>query len=95
MLSGIIKDELCVGICGGCGVLIQDRFYLLAADKQWHVSCLRCCECKTPLDSELTCFARNGNIYCKEDYYRFHFSILNKCPLLKVWGLEIFFINRR
>lgn len=23
-----------------------------------------------PLDSELSCFSRDGNIYCKEDYYR-------------------------
>ncbi|XP_022125272.1 LIM/homeobox protein Lhx9-like [Pieris rapae] len=56
--------------CAGCGGRIQDRFYLLAVDRQWHGSCLRCCECRLPLDSELTCFSRDGNIYCKEDYYR-------------------------
>ncbi|CAG5028888.1 unnamed protein product, partial [Parnassius apollo] len=56
--------------CAGCGGRIQDRYYLLAVDRQWHGSCLRCCECRLPLDSELTCFSRDGNIYCKEDYYR-------------------------
>ncbi|XP_076264667.1 LIM/homeobox protein Lhx9-like [Rhynchophorus ferrugineus] len=56
--------------CAGCGGRIHDRYYLLAVDRQWHVSCLKCCECKLPLDTELTCFARDGNIYCKEDYYR-------------------------
>lgn len=56
--------------CAGCGDRIQDRFYLLAVDRQWHAACLKCCECKLPLDSDLTCFARDGNIYCKEDYYR-------------------------
>ncbi|KAL5011794.1 hypothetical protein ScPMuIL_010345 [Solemya velum] len=56
--------------CAGCGGKIIDRYYLLAVDKQWHVHCLKCCECKLRLDSELTCFARDGNIYCKEDYYR-------------------------
>ncbi|XP_060520745.1 LIM/homeobox protein Lhx2-like [Cylas formicarius] len=56
--------------CAGCGGKIQDRYYLLAVDRQWHASCLKCCECKLPLDTELTCFARDGNIYCKEDYYR-------------------------
>ncbi|KAF5288242.1 hypothetical protein FQA39_LY04010 [Lamprigera yunnana] len=56
--------------CAGCGSRIHDRYYLLAVDRQWHAHCLKCCECKLPLDSELTCFAREGNIYCKEDYYR-------------------------
>ncbi|XP_044272314.1 LIM/homeobox protein Lhx9-like [Tribolium madens] len=56
--------------CAGCRGRIQDRYYLLAVDRQWHASCLKCCECKLPLDTELTCFARDGNIYCKEDYYR-------------------------
>ncbi|XP_046388486.1 LIM/homeobox protein Lhx9-like [Ischnura elegans] len=56
--------------CFGCGGRICDRFYLLAVDRQWHSGCLKCCECKLPLHSELTCFARGGNIYCKEDYYR-------------------------
>ncbi|XP_055321215.1 LIM/homeobox protein Lhx9-like [Sitodiplosis mosellana] len=56
--------------CGGCGRSIRDRFYLLAADRSWHGSCLRCFRCSQPLDSELSCFARDGNIYCKEDYYR-------------------------
>ncbi|KAG8195602.1 hypothetical protein JTE90_017900 [Oedothorax gibbosus] len=57
-------------LCGGCGLRIADRFYLLAVDRQWHARCLTCCECKGQLDSELTCFAREGNIYCKDDYYR-------------------------
>nr|CAD7461963.1 unnamed protein product [Timema tahoe] len=57
-------------VCGGCGGRITDRYYLLAVDRSWHSACLKCCECKLPLDSELTCFARDGNIYCKEDYYR-------------------------
>ncbi|KAH9360569.1 hypothetical protein HPB48_012944 [Haemaphysalis longicornis] len=57
-------------LCAGCGAPIADRFYLLAVERQWHTRCLRCCHCKQQLDSELTCFARDGNIYCKEDYYR-------------------------
>ncbi|CAG2241146.1 LHX2_9 [Mytilus edulis] len=56
--------------CAGCGIRILDRYYLLAVDKQWHVSCLKCSDCKIQLDSELTCFARGGNIFCKDDYFR-------------------------
>ncbi|GFY78181.1 hypothetical protein TNIN_127111 [Trichonephila inaurata madagascariensis] len=58
-------------LCGGCGGKIADRYYLLAVDRQWHARCLICCECKAQLDSELTCFARDGNIYCKDDYYSY------------------------
>ncbi len=57
-------------LCAGCGGKISDRYYLLAVDKQWHLRCLKCCECKLALESELTCFAKDGSIYCKEDYYR-------------------------
>lgn len=57
-------------LCAGCGGKISDRYYLLAVDKQWHMRCLKCCECKLNLESELTCFSKDGSIYCKEDYYR-------------------------
>ena len=57
-------------ICGGCGQRIGDRYYLLAVDRQWHCRCLKCCHCGQQLESELTCFSRQGLIYCKQDYYR-------------------------
>ncbi|PSN48974.1 hypothetical protein C0J52_23961, partial [Blattella germanica] len=57
-------------VCAGCGLRISDRFYLLAVDRRWHASCLQCCQCRQPLDGENTCYAREGNIYCKKDYYR-------------------------
>ncbi|KAF3696285.1 LIM/homeobox protein Lhx2 [Channa argus] len=63
-----------VALCAGCGRKIADRYYLLAVDKQWHMRCLKCCECKLNLESELTCFSKDGSIYCKEDYYR-RFSV--------------------
>ena len=62
------KGKMC--LCAGCGGSIDDRYYLLAADRQWHTECLRCCECKIALDNELTCFAKDGDIYCKEHYFR-------------------------
>ncbi|KMQ88485.1 lim homeobox protein lhx9-like protein, partial [Lasius niger] len=62
--------------CGGCGREIAERWYLKAADRAWHCGCLRCCHCRVPLAAELTCFARDGNIYCKEDYYRPHYELL-------------------
>ncbi|XP_018350397.1 PREDICTED: LIM/homeobox protein Lhx9-like [Trachymyrmex septentrionalis] len=66
--------------CGGCGREIAERWYLRAADRAWHCGCLRCCHCRVPLAAELTCFARDGNIYCKEDYYRlFAVSRCSRC----------------
>ncbi|XP_015920224.1 LIM/homeobox protein Lhx9 [Parasteatoda tepidariorum] len=68
--------------CAGCGGVIVDRYYLLAVDRQWHMSCLTCCQCKVQLDSELTCFSRDGHIYCKEDYYRlFSIKRCTRCHL--------------
>lgn len=56
--------------CAGCGARITDRYYLLALERRWHTPCLRCCECKMPLDSEQRCYARDSNIFCKNDYIR-------------------------
>lgn len=56
--------------CYGCGGRIKDRFFLLAVDEQWHSGCLKCCECKTPLGPDGSCFVKENNIYCKKDYYR-------------------------
>lgn len=57
-------------ICAGCNGRITDRFYLFAVDRKWHASCLQCSQCRVPLDGEVTCFARDGSIFCKKDYYR-------------------------
>uniref|UniRef100_A0A8C0ULP6 LIM zinc-binding domain-containing protein n=1 Tax=Cyanistes caeruleus TaxID=156563 RepID=A0A8C0ULP6_CYACU len=38
-------------LCAGCGGKISDRYYLLAVDKQWHMRCLKCCECKLNLEN--------------------------------------------
>ncbi|XP_032570513.1 protein apterous isoform X3 [Drosophila sechellia] len=55
--------------CSGCGRQIQDRFYLSAVEKRWHASCLQCYACRQPLERESSCYSRDGNIYCKNDYY--------------------------
>ena len=57
-------------LCGGCGLKIADRFYLVAVERVWHSDCLRCCECHKPLDTAFSCFARQSRIYCRADYNR-------------------------
>ncbi|XP_066940265.1 LIM/homeobox protein Lhx9-like isoform X3 [Macrobrachium rosenbergii] len=56
--------------CAGCSGRIIDRFYLLAVERKWHAGCLRCAACHSPLDAAVTCFARDGHIFCRDDYHR-------------------------
>ncbi|KAJ8922154.1 hypothetical protein NQ315_004089 [Exocentrus adspersus] len=67
---GSCVDENGGAVCAGCGLRINDRFYLQAVDRRWHAACLQCCQCRNTLEGDITCFSRNGNIYCKKDYYR-------------------------
>lgn len=65
------KRELAeVNLCDGCGLKILDRYYLFAVDKRWHATCLQCSQCSRTLATEIKCFYRDGNIYCKTDYQR-------------------------
>jgi hypothetical protein len=59
-----------VADCAGCGQGIRDRYYLFAVDQNWHVSCLKCHSCHVSLDSEVSCFTKEGKIFCKQDYFR-------------------------
>ncbi|KAH7636631.1 lim/homeobox protein lhx9-like protein [Dermatophagoides farinae] len=66
--------------CAGCGSHIFDRYYLSAVDQHWHVSCLKCSQCKVNLQAEPSCFSRDGLIFCKSDYYRlFTMRRCNRC----------------
>ena len=57
--------------CGGCARPIADRFLLYAMERHWHVGCLRCSVCQTPLDDVVaTCYTRAGLILCRADYLR-------------------------
>lgn len=64
------QEESEVNLCDGCGLKILDRYYLFAVDKRWHATCLQCSQCTRTLATEIKCFYRDGNIYCKTDYQR-------------------------
>jgi len=59
-----------VPVCASCQRPVLDRYYLTALGVAWHVACLTCQQCGRPLDSQLTCFVRDGAVYCRDDYYR-------------------------
>ncbi|KAI3388331.1 hypothetical protein SNEBB_007327, partial [Seison nebaliae] len=62
-----------MGKCFGCGEKITDMFVMKVGDNiEWHSKCLKCSICSTFLNEAYTCFIKNGSIYCKKDYNRFH-----------------------
>ncbi|EDV28148.1 uncharacterized protein TRIADDRAFT_14836, partial [Trichoplax adhaerens] len=66
--------------CAGCGRSIMDQEYLgiQKTDKKWHIQCLRCYDCNEPLDKDQSCYVKQGNIFCRTDYFNRFGSI--KCP---------------
>ncbi|XP_063698248.1 LIM/homeobox protein Lhx9-like, partial [Culicoides brevitarsis] len=66
-------------ICCACEKPILDRFYLLAIDNVWHSQCLRCTVCSQSLDKDVSCYSRDGRIYCKQDYYRLFYTRCTRC----------------
>jgi len=62
--------------CAGCNKPILDKFLLNVLERGWHASCVRCCECLTPLTEK--CFSREAKLYCRNDFFRYvtHLSFL-------------------
>jgi hypothetical protein len=49
------------------GVFLQ--YVLTVLEKPWHPACVRCSDCLAKLNEK--CFARDGKIYCRDDFYRY------------------------
>ncbi|XP_055594137.1 LIM/homeobox protein Lhx3 isoform X2 [Uranotaenia lowii] len=65
--------------CGGCNDMILDRFILKVADRTWHAKCLQCSECHVQLNEK--CFARNGHLFCKDDFFKRYGTKCAACDL--------------
>ena len=90
-------------MCHGCKQIIDDDFRLyVAPDLNWHVACLLCSECHTPLTERDTCIIRDGRPYCRTDYIRWALSEctdmdLQFCIILCavcMWTLACLFMHR-
>ncbi|KAJ8939248.1 hypothetical protein NQ318_015206 [Aromia moschata] len=64
----ILEKAATIPKCGGCHELILDRFILKVADRTWHAKCLQCSDCRVQLTDK--CFARNGQLFCKDDFFK-------------------------
>ncbi|XP_031636029.1 LIM/homeobox protein Lhx3 [Contarinia nasturtii] len=65
--------------CGGCHELILDRFILKVLERTWHAKCLQCSECHVQLNEK--CFARNGSLFCKDDFFKRYGTKCAGCDL--------------
>ena len=74
--SGVTAEADQPPLCAGCRLRIEDKFYLSAVDVKWHSACLKCAECGVELETQSSCFERDGHIYCKEDYRRWVLTYL-------------------
>lgn len=61
--------------CTACDDPISDRYILEVSGHAWHGSCLRCCVCLATFDQQTTCFVRDDQIYCKEDYLKWVYRV--------------------
>ncbi|XP_021702969.1 LIM/homeobox protein Lhx3 isoform X2 [Aedes aegypti] len=71
--------EATIPKCGGCHELILDRFILKVSDRTWHAKCLQCSDCHIQLNEK--CFARNGQLFCKDDFFKRYGTKCAACDL--------------
>ncbi|KAH8412806.1 hypothetical protein KR009_005853, partial [Drosophila setifemur] len=71
--------EATIPKCGGCHELILDRFILKVLERTWHAKCLQCSECHSQLNDK--CFARNGQLFCKEDFFKRYGTKCSACDM--------------
>ncbi|XP_051158834.1 LIM/homeobox protein Lhx3 isoform X3 [Leptopilina boulardi] len=69
--------EATIPKCGGCQKVIVDRFILRVLERCWHARCLTCRDCGSRLSEK--CYARNGHVYCKEDFFKCGRRFGTKC----------------
>lgn len=88
----IFINKATIPRCGGCHELILDRFILKVLERTWHAKCLQCNECHVQLTEK--CFARNGLLFCKEDFFKYVNNQLETFHHLFLFVFCFFFLGR-
>ncbi|XP_038120153.1 LIM/homeobox protein Awh isoform X1 [Culex quinquefasciatus] len=65
--------------CGGCSEQITDRYIFEVSGCAWHGACLRCSVCYCPLERQVSCYFKDGEVYCKTDYIKKYKAACTKC----------------
>nr|QRF78334.1 Lhx1/5c [Owenia fusiformis] len=63
--------------CANCDGKIREKYFMEAAGKSWHSTCLKCVICHDVLDDK--CYCRNEQIYCKDDFLRVYGTKCSRC----------------
>ena len=67
---GESKTAVQMSKCEKCHLPIDDKFYLTAMDRNWHISCLKCTKCGAQFGTQTSFFHRHGLLFCKEHHTR-------------------------
>ncbi|KAK7087517.1 hypothetical protein V1264_021558 [Littorina saxatilis] len=66
--------------CRGCGEAIGNKPYVQALNCDWHPNCFRCSVCQRCLSNWY--FEKEGQLYCRPDYWSKFGSACNGCSQL-------------
>lgn len=66
-------------LCTNCGKKITEKYLLKVNNLCWHVRCLSCSVCHTPLGRHMSCYFKDKDILCKMDYFRKYGTRCSRC----------------
>ncbi|KAJ8012309.1 hypothetical protein DPEC_G00067320 [Dallia pectoralis] len=78
-LRAMQSARLGKSLCTECGLEIVDKYLLKVNDLCWHVRCLSCCVCQTPLGRHVSCYIKEKEVFCKLDYFRKYGTRCSRC----------------
>ncbi|XP_059139909.1 uncharacterized protein LOC131928029 [Physella acuta] len=56
-------------LCLGCQKPVFDRYVLHVKDHgYWHAECLKCSNCQDNLSTHKSCYVKNEQVFCRNDY---------------------------